>query len=557
MLFFCTIGFSQNCADINDKPIFHLYDVDKNNNRNNLWLYKQENGIGSPFVCPDTNGDGSYTPADLNADGSINTTLHPVDEDGIPGGEPQGTANSKDATINARQLCSSQIFISQINQLKSVDTSTAPFTYTNIGDPAGLFYNAIGFNPIDGYIYGMKVASRTLIKIDPTTGFVETLVENVTGLPHAAYVNGDFDDQGNFYVMKNTTADKLYRIDLSTLTATEIPLSTNLSSVDFAFNLMDGLLYGVYATNADKGKLYSINPVNGEVNLIGNSYPEANTTFGGMIGTSTGELYGIENSGGFYQFDITTGDRTLISSSPPSSSNDAAHCVLAPLTFAVDLYVTKTDGKTTYIPGTTNTYTIVVGNNGPFGAQGALVTDPVPTGIPASNVSYTASVSGGATTDVSGTQIGAINDLVDLPVGGKVTYTVTVEIPVTYTGNLTNTVTITPPASSSYDTDLDNNTATDTDTKVCYKLPNIDTPDGFTKVSISTMEKQTQGWPETIANGFIALDSKEKGFVITQVESESSITDPKEGMLIYDIDAACVKLYNGTVWNCIQKSCNE
>ncbi len=48
-------------------------------------------------------------------------------------------------------------------------------------------------------------------------------------------------------------------------------------------------------------------------------------------------------------------------------------------------------------------------------------------------------------------------------------------------------------------------------------------------------------------NGFITLESKTKGFVITRVENDSKITDPKEGMLIYDIDASCVKLYNGTI----------
>lgn len=90
----------------------------------------------------------------------------------------------------------------------------------------------------------------------------------------------------------------------------------------------------------------------------------------------------------------------------------------------------------------------------------------------------------------------------------------------------------------------------------CTKEPATGTPDGFTKVGISTMEKQTQGWPENIANGFIALDSKEKGFVITRVESESSITDPKEGMLIYDIEDQCVKLHNGEEWSCLNQECS-
>lgn len=77
-----------------------------------------------------------------------------------------------------------------------------------------------------------------------------------------------------------------------------------------------------------------------------------------------------------------------------------------------------------------------------------------------------------------------------------------------------------------------------------------------TKVGISVQQKQA-GWPESIPNGFIALESKEKGFVITRVQNSGSIADPKAGMLIYDKDANCVKLFNGTIWKCIAKSCNE
>ncbi|KQT21919.1 hypothetical protein ASG31_00820 [Chryseobacterium sp. Leaf404] len=90
----------------------------------------------------------------------------------------------------------------------------------------------------------------------------------------------------------------------------------------------------------------------------------------------------------------------------------------------------------------------------------------------------------------------------------------------------------------------------------CTKPPIIGTPNGFTKVGITVQQKQT-GWPENIPNGFIALESREKGFVITRVQNQGIIADPKAGMVIYDIDANCVKLYNGTIWNCIKRTCND
>src|SRR5690554_8215008 len=96
----------------------------------------------------------------------------------------------------------------------------------------------------------------------------------------------------------------------------------------------------------------------------------------------------------------------------------------------------------------------------------AHVSDPVPAGIPAINVSYTAVASSGSTTEVSGTQTGAIDDYVSLPVGGTVTYTVTVFIPASFTGDLVNTVTVTPPSNID-DVDMTNNTATDVNTFVC------------------------------------------------------------------------------------------
>ncbi|WP_428143234.1 GEVED domain-containing protein [Chryseobacterium joostei] len=77
-----------------------------------------------------------------------------------------------------------------------------------------------------------------------------------------------------------------------------------------------------------------------------------------------------------------------------------------------------------------------------------------------------------------------------------------------------------------------------------------------TKIGITNLQKQAT-WPESVPNGFIALESKTSGFVITRVAQSSAIADPKEGMIVYDIAAQCVKLYNGTVWKCIQRSCNN
>ena len=96
----------------------------------------------------------------------------------------------------------------------------------------------------------------------------------------------------------------------------------------------------------------------------------------------------------------------------------------------------------------------------------------------------------------------------------------------------------------------------------CTQPPSAGTSE-ITKVGISVQQKQA-GWPETVTNGPIALESKEKGLVITRVQhvtfvpaSTDSIASPVAGMLVYDIQDLCVKLFNGTNWNCIKRSCND
>lgn len=90
----------------------------------------------------------------------------------------------------------------------------------------------------------------------------------------------------------------------------------------------------------------------------------------------------------------------------------------------------------------------------------------------------------------------------------------------------------------------------------CTKDPAPGTPDSYTRIGITGHTHIQSGWPGNVPNGFIALESKNKGFVITRTTS-ASIVNPVEGMLIYDTAEQCFKLYNGTSWNCIVRSCND
>lgn len=76
----------------------------------------------------------------------------------------------------------------------------------------------------------------------------------------------------------------------------------------------------------------------------------------------------------------------------------------------------------------------------------------------------------------------------------------------------------------------------------------------------------TNNWPTNVPNGYLVLDSSNKGFVITRMTtSQRDNLIAVEGMIIYNTDLRCMQLYRGNNpsvdnarkgWNCIVKGCN-
>mgnify|MGYP000432080861 CR=1 FL=1 len=92
----------------------------------------------------------------------------------------------------------------------------------------------------------------------------------------------------------------------------------------------------------------------------------------------------------------------------------------------------------------------------------------------------------------------------------------------------------------------------------CSKPGATGTPDSGTEFGISIRDKRTtDNWPHDINNGFITIEANNKGFVITRMSNpETAIAQPIEGMLVYDTDDSCLKIYNGISWKCIEQTCN-
>ena len=128
-------------------------------------------------------------------------------------------------------------------------------------------------------------------------------------------------------------------------------------------------------------------------------------------------------------------------------------------TLSTDLAITKTDNRSTAVPGESLTYTIRVDNNGPSIVAGARITDNFPAAL--QNVGYSSTVNGvvsGNTPSGSGN----LSDTVAMTAGSSVTYAVSGTVDASATGIIANTASVTVP-SGFVDTNPTNNAATDVD----------------------------------------------------------------------------------------------
>ncbi|RZK75845.1 MAG: DUF11 domain-containing protein, partial [Pedobacter sp.] len=134
----------------------------------------------------------------------------------------------------------------------------------------------------------------------------------------------------------------------------------------------------------------------------------------------------------------------------PGNNTDTSTPNAVPL---ADISILKTDNKANYTAGQTVTYSITVKNNGPSEAADVKVTDDLPTGISAALMTWSGN---------GATATGAMNNIIkSLANGASVIYTVVINVPSNYSGNLVNTATA---VSTTKDPELTNNTSTDTNT---------------------------------------------------------------------------------------------
>ncbi|SCH25777.1 Uncharacterized protein conserved in bacteria [uncultured Clostridium sp.] len=366
--------------------------------------------------------------------------------------------------LSAPLPCSSRMiqFVGRPTNWYDIDLVTGQSVLRGAVDPAH-DVNAIGYSPLDNYLYGYDQTTNNLVRVDGDGTLTQLTRPN--GMPAAGYNTGTFDAAGFFYLYINDAA-RYYTVDLRPGSATYLklvdpragyveqaanygtPLSSAVNISDWAYDPADGNLYGVQRN----GVLTRIVPTTGQVTALSTTAPNPNASFGAVVIDSTGTVYAIANNDGTvyrYTHSGNTAVGVPFSTTFFASFNDGAICPRTVVEPTADLQMTKTADPNPATAGGPLTYSIKNYNNGPDPAQDAQLTDTVPQEM----LSPQFSMDGGSTWQpwTGSTPLG------DIPAGDSVTVLIRGTVDPAATGSIVNTAVVSSPT---FDPDLSNNTDT-------------------------------------------------------------------------------------------------
>lgn len=233
---------------------------------------------------------------------------------------------------------------------------------------SGYSYNALGYNPVDNYLYAVVTdttlgnpPASTLLRIDSNGGITNlAIAEPGPSLAYMPVINtrfrgGAFDEDGLFYVVTDAGGtsplderSQIMSIDVSTFPALVMSRSTHgLDIQDIAVDA-DGTIHAVQTS----GPLVTIDPDSGAVSTIGGGVAgEA----GSLFFDSRNDLYLRTDDGSFLQLDTATGGTTPVANGTAAALHDGASC-----NHGVDFE--KSTSSTVVEAGGTSSYVFSIAN---------------------------------------------------------------------------------------------------------------------------------------------------------------------------------------------------
>jgi MYXO-CTERM domain-containing protein len=257
-------------------------------------------------------------------------------------GEGTGAKRADRHELSTPFTCDGTAFLSQGDptQLYSIGFTSVDATLTAIGGVSSYTYNALGYDPVDNYLYAssrdLVSGAPELLRID-ATGAV-TVWGTMPDLPadngNEGFLAATIDSTGVYYATTPSGASQyLYELSIATGTATTVAMS--LGGEPFEEDILDwtmaaGWLWAVDPSNHDIAR---IDPVTGAVTEIPQTiFPSG--SYGAVWTFGNGNL-GFANNATGAIYEIEVGDPsgvaptlTLVSTfqGASTSNNDGASC---------------------------------------------------------------------------------------------------------------------------------------------------------------------------------------------------------------------------------------
>lgn len=321
-------------------------------------------------------------------------------------------------------------------------------------------------------------------------------------------------------------------------------------------------------------------------NPINNSHlPPANSA--GINSTINGHIWGVGGTGTSGQF----GDEKAIDTWTFIKAEEVTVSTSVTVKSA-DLMVSSiVSDKTNAMEGDQVAYTIKVKNGGLSDVAGAKFTFKIPNGLTPQNVVFNSNSCGSESVAMSyDNSTHTYSSNLNLPNGCEINYVISlivnnlvaagnqlVEAAILRTNDVTDPdatnpdITILPTDAQSECANNGlggscNNIKTNNllfVTLACYNDPNTAITGLPTKHGITLLKRAgstAADWPINRQSAHTVLESNTKGFVITRMTSDptqtaainhlNKITNPQEGMMVYDTFSKCLKIYADGVWSC-------